>query len=557
MSGVVVIILLLVLYFIKAAYDKKRMYEEQIKQLKAEWGKPTRSHYDDKIWGNIQHYFLTHKKNEQIDDITWNDLEMNKVYQHINHTRTSAGEEMLYHILRTPCFTQEELEDREKMINALTASGEVQYEIEKSLYQIGKINRISVFSFLEQGKQIPKIAMLPHVFACLCMLGSIFSLFFVGLWGLFLVAVVIVVNFLYYFYEKGKQKDSLVFFRFILGVFKYAKELEQYSVPGCEAVLDKISRLTKSFAGTERFSFLVVTGNLMGGSIWDSLFDYIRMMFHVDLIRLSGMISVVKAKEGELYQLLEEIGYLDSLLAIASYRSGLGRFTVPVHMKCDVRKKGHYFDAKEIYHPLVKESVTNSIAAEKSVLLTGSNASGKSTFLKTVAVNAIFSQTIHTVLGNSYEAEFFRVYSSMALRDDISSAKSYFMVEIESLKRIFDACKKTGVPVFCFVDEILRGTNTAERIAASGELLRALAEGGDLCFAATHDIELTYSLEDIYENYHFTEQVKEDDIIFDYRLKNGRANSRNAILLLKKFGFDEKILNRAMKQVQQFSDNEA
>lgn len=556
MNGVVVIVLLLVLYLIKASYDKKRMYEEQMKQLKAEWGKPTRSQYDDKIWGNIQHYFLNHNKKESIDDITWNDLEMNKVYQCMNHTRTSAGEEIFYHMLRTPCFSREELDDREEKIEALCESQDARYEIEKCLYQIGKIDRISVFSFLEQGKQIPKIALLPHVCACLCMFGSILSLFFVGLWGLFLVAVVIVINFLYYFYEKGKQKDSLVFFRFILGVFKHAEELEHCSVPGCEEVLNKIIRLTGNFAGTERLSFLVATGNQMGGSIWDSLFDYIRMMFHVDLIRLSGMISIVKAKEGELYQLFEEIGYLDSLLAIASYRSGLVKFTVPVHTTCDVHKMGHHFCAQEIYHPLVKKSVTNSIDSRKSVLLTGSNASGKSTFLKTVAVNVIFSQTIHTVLGNFYEAEFFRIYSSMALRDDISSAKSYFMVEIESLKRIFDACKKTGVPVFCFVDEILRGTNTAERIAASGELLRALAEGGDLCFAATHDIELTYLLEDIYENYHFTEQIKGDDIIFDYRLKDGRANSRNAIMLLKKFGFDEDILNRAMLQVQKYTKNE-
>lgn len=556
MSIAVVIILLLAMYLVKANSDKKRLYEEQMKRLKAEWGKPTRSHYDDKIWGNIQHYFRTHIKEEQIDDITWNDLEMNKVYQCMNHTRTSAGEEIFYHILRTPCFSRKELDDREKKIEALFESHEVRCEIEKCLYQMGKIDRISVFAFLEQGKQIPKIAMFPHMIACLCMLGSILSLFFVGLWGLVLVATVIVANFIFYFYEKGKQKDSLAFFRFILGVIKHAKELGKYSASGCNELLYNISRLAGEFDNTERFSFLVATGNVMGGSIWDSLFDYIRMMFHVDLIKLSGMISAVKEKDRELYQLFEEIGYLDSILAIASYRSSLSSYTVPLHVE-DVPNMGQHFVVKEIYHPLVKHSVTNSMDTRKSVLLTGSNASGKSTFLKTVAVNVIFSQTIHTVLGSTYETGFFRVFSSMALRDDISSAKSYFMVEIESLKRIFDAGKSQGASVFCFVDEILRGTNTVERIAASGELLRALAEGGNLCFAATHDIELTYMLEDSYDNYHFTEQIKGNDIIFDYQIKNGRANSRNAILLLKKFGFDEDILNRAMKQVQQFSKNEA
>ena len=83
------------------------------------------------------------------------------------------------------------------------------------------------------------------------------------------------------------------------------------------------------------------------------------------------------------------------------------------------------------------------------------------------------------------------------------------MVEIKSLKRIVDRAKEEGEPVLCFIDEVLRGTNTVERIAASTEILSLLAQKNALCFAATHDIELSYILDEIYTNYHFEEEVRE------------------------------------------------
>ena len=185
------------------------------------------------------------------------------------------------------------------------------------------------------------------------------------------------------------------------------------------------------------------------------------------------------------------------------------------------------------------------------MLLTGSNASGKSTFLKTLAVNAILAQTIHTVLANGYEADYFKILSSMALRDDLATKESYYIVEIRSLKRIMDAAEE-NISVLCFVDEVLRGTNTAERIAASSRILRYLAEKKALVFAATHDLELTSLLADVYENYHFSEQVEEDIVVFDYRLKPGKATSRNALKLLEMMEYPKVITDDANKAVEGF-----
>ena len=137
-------------------------------------------------------------------------------------------------------------------------------------------------------------------------------------------------------------------------------------------------------------------------------------------------------------------------------------------------------------------------------------------------------------------------------RDDIDSGESYFIVEIRSLKRILDAAQTEGVPVLGIVDEVLRGTNTIERISASSQILRRLSDTNAIVFAATHDIELSYILEKFYKNYHFTEQITDGDVRFDYVLREGRATSRNAIALLEVSGYGEDISQAAREQAERF-----
>lgn len=97
--------------------------------------------------------------------------------------------------------------------------------------------------------------------------------------------------------------------------------------------------------------------------------------------------------------------------------------------------------------------------------------------------------------------------TSMALRDDLSGGESYFIVEIRSLKRILDESRKQE-PLLCIIDEVLRGTNTIERIAASSRILSALNRDWILPFAATHDIELSYILDRQYRNYHLRRRYR-------------------------------------------------
>lgn len=139
----------------------------------------------------------------------------------------------------------------------------------------------------------------------------------------------------------------------------------------------------------------------------------------------------------------------------------------------------------------------------------------------------------------------------MALRDDIFSNESYFITEIKSLKRMLDSLGG-DLPSLCIIDEVLRGTNTGERIAAASEALKAFSANNCLCLAATHDIELTHILEGLYENMHFTETICDGRISFDYRIRPGRSQSRNAIELLGMLGYGSELVQAAHARLGHF-----
>ena len=134
----------------------------------------------------------------------------------------------------------------------------------------------------------------------------------------------------------------------------------------------------------------------------------------------------------------------------------------------------------------------------------------------------------------------------MAVKDDLMAGESYFIREIRYLKRILDSLNEEQM-ILCSIDEILRGTNTGERIRASRAILDYLADKNCIALVATHDKELTELLSGTYVNYHFSEEIGENDIHFSYELIEGPATSQNAVKLLEFAGFPEEIIAESQK----------
>ena len=329
-----------------------------------------------------------------------------------------------------------------------------------------------------------------------------------------------------------------------------AQAIAQQKNAGLEEYNKKLEELCKKFQSVTKNAWLLESGNV-NGSLSEMAMEYMRMLTHVDLMKFNSMVRHIGNCQAEVYELFDTLGLLEACISVASYRQMLPYWSKPQLLTGSRRK----LVIEEGYHPLIEKPVANSMHTEKNVLLTGSNASGKSTFLRTIAVNAVLSQTIFTSVSKNYQAPYFRIYSSMSLKDDLGGKNSYYIVEIKALKRILTAAEQTGCPVLCFVDEVLRGTNTVERIAASSEILKYLKDKNVLCFAATHDIELTAILSGCYDNYHFQEEVTDSDVSFNFKLFKGPATTRNAIKLLKMIGYDASIIKGAECQAGYFIEN--
>ncbi|RUT60947.1 DNA mismatch repair protein MutS [Clostridium botulinum] len=268
----------------------------------------------------------------------------------------------------------------------------------------------------------------------------------------------------------------------------------------------------------------------------------------LDVIKFEKANFIIGKNKNDLKNIYEFVGTIDCCISIASYRKSLKYYTKPVFVSLHVSKQLKF---KDMYHPLIKEPVSNSCEIYKSILITDSNVSGKSTFLKTIAINSILGQTIYTCLANKYKSSYFRIYTSMALRDSLTGNGGYYIVEIKSLKRIIENIND-DIPYLCIIDEILRGTNTVERIAASSEVLNSIANRNCLCLSATHDVELTSILNIVFDNYHFKENITRDEITFNYKLYPGRAETRNAIKLLSIMGYSDAIVSNAEKRAKDF-----
>lgn len=515
-------------------FSKKK---KTIEKLKKRWGRIPQQEYTTDQLQALKYYYSKHVDSaNDVDDITWNDLDMDSFYILINNTCSSMGEECLYSMLRKPYFDSATQQERDRVMEYIDANEEKRLELMYILASIGKVKAISLYEYINRLGSIEPENSLKHILMNLLYPVSILFLFLNPAIGLLLLIATISYSVFTYFSGKAKIDSYYSVIVTIMRTLKAAEKLEKIHIPELQEYQNAIKTSAKKLKTFNKGGFVVAA--MKGGNIADLMLDYFRILTHTDLILFYRMLRIYREEIQALNTLYETFGFLDSMIACASFRRILSCWSKPELIET---KKQPFLEIDSVYHPMIDNAVSNSIRTTKSVLLTGSNASGKSTFIKTVAINAILSQTINTAICKSYRASFFRIASSMALTDNLLGNESYYIVEIKSLKRILDRSDE-DIPMLCFIDEVLRGTNTLERIAASSTILANLSRNHCICFAATHDLELTSILENQYDNYHFQEQITEGDVLFDYKLYDGKSNSRNAIKLLRVLGYPEDII---------------
>lgn len=528
--------------------ERRRSRRKLLRTLEAGFGKPSRKKMTAERYAQVPQYCRRHSASFQVDDITWNDLELDRLFHSMDSTCSASGEEYLYYLLRTPVMRTQDLPFTQDQYAwfAGGAHAEERLRLQEILTSLGHAGRYSLYDYIDLTDALGTRSNIRHYIAAAAPFAA-FGLMFLhtGL-GILALLAVFAVNLRSYFKEKAEIAPYFQVFSFILRLLDSARALEEVHCPAFAQETARIPSLAAAFTEFRRGSSLLLGSSGGGSDLFGLILDYVRILFHLDLIKFNTMLGQMRGHEEEIDGLLTVTGRIDACISIASWRETLPHFSTP-----ELSGGRSSFEAENLYHPLLTDPVCNNLRVSRPVLLTGSNASGKSTFLKAAAICALLSQTVGIAPASLYRGPCFRIYTSMALRDSLQDGESYFIVEIKSLQRILQAAEDS-VPLLCCIDEVLRGTNTVERIAASAEILRTFALAGTLCFAATHDLELTGLLGDVYDNMHFSEEIVEGDVRFSYRLLPGPSDSCNAIALLASLGYDPSIVQHARSRADRF-----
>jgi len=199
------------------------------------------------------------------------------------------------------------------------------------------------------------------------------------------------------------------------------------------------------------------------------------------------------------------------------------------------------FDATDLGHPLLTEQqkVTNPFhisSTEETILLTGSNMSGKSTFLRTLGVNIILAYTGAPVSAKTFSLRPMRLFTCINVSDSLADGFSYFYAEVRRLKQLLDATNESEeLPVLYLIDEIFRGTNNKERLIGSQSYVKALSQSKGFGIVSTHDLELVKLEDNIGElkNYHFRESIEQGKMKFEYQIHEGPSPTTNALRIMQ------------------------
>lgn len=485
-----------------------------------------------------------------IDETTWNELSMDEVFLKINHTRSFVGEQLLYSNMK--CMADQINESR---VNHFMEDKASRVETEYLLSVIGKnIYDYSLPIVLSEPAQwkmkfgiLYKI--LQWTLIALLLIGGLLKNSYV----LFTVLVSGIININIYVFTKYKYEGLL----YSLGSIKriitaaasvcnmewFKNRYDNAEINRSIHNMKKVIRKITNFQIRRSSTFVTDLGNI--------LWDYIIGAFLYDIVTFNTIIDILQNKKEDMINIYNFLGLIDMEIAVAAYRNN-----ADLWCRANYDNTSDIISMKKMFHPLLKQGVGNDVLLDKRIVLTGANASGKSTYMKAIAINCILGQVLHTVMAEEfYSPHDIRVLSCMTMSDDILEGKSYFINELERIKMMMDEADKSGKVLLLF-DELLRGTNYFERVAIAEAILNKLKDTNAFVIIATHDIKLAKLIKNDYESYFFDSKVTGNVVTSDYKLQNGVAGNKNAIKLLSVAGFESVIRERAINNIKRCSNED-
>ncbi|MDS0528570.1 DNA mismatch repair protein MutS [Clostridium sp. SHJSY1] len=275
----------------------------------------------------------------------------------------------------------------------------------------------------------------------------------------------------------------------------------------------------------------------IGDSAGNAYFFILNVLLFADVFILFNLNKWRKLNGSKIEKWLEVMGEFDALASISNLS-----FDHEEWCFAEITEEASVTGI-EISHPLIgNRAVANSYELRKPkqvTLITGSNMSGKSTFLRTVGINLILGYIGAPCSAKNFKCSIMNIYTCMRTKDNLEESISSFYAEILRIKLLIEACKR-GEKVFFLLDEIFKGTNSKDRHTGATVLVKQLIENKAMGLLSTHDLELCDLEEEMKEidNYNFREYYVENKINFDYKLRRGKSTTQNAVYLMKLAGIE-------------------
>jgi len=289
--------------------------------------------------------------------------------------------------------------------------------------------------------------------------------------------------------------------------------------------INQLRNFSKSFDNRLNILFILFVEGL---TLWDIQCGYRIEKWQYDF-------------KDEIEKWINLIGEFDTLNSLANFSFNNPKYCYPTI----IENSDFKFVLKQGGHPLINHEnrINNDFFINKYgfiTIVTGANMAGKSTFLRTIGLNIILGMTGSVVCAEEFELTPIQLFTSVRTSDSIQKNESYFFAELKRLKLIIDNLKNNE-KLFVIIDEMLRGTNSKDKHLGSAIMIRQLFNLKAVGLVATHDIELGKMIDefpDNIQNKRFEVDIKNDDLFFDYKIKEGISKNLNAIFLMKKMGIE-------------------
>ncbi len=536
--------------WLHTAWQRRRIGE----RLAREWGRirpiqPLDDHHADEAW---RHLDADHPDPAGLDDRTWSDLDMDRVLATIDRTHTTLGRQILHRRLRTGA----EWRHSETLRAVAVGCGDDPRMREAVGVPLALAGRSLGRGFWRITRPDPVVVARWYwcfpVLTLAMLAGLVLTAFDAR--ALLVVAGLAVLNMGARVAASWQVPGLLTPMQQFGPVIATAERLA--AVPGLPASdVDRIRASVRALRPLRRIARWVSRDPVTSGELVAAAWEYLNLLFLLDANALLLSARYLNRCGSVLRDVALWIGDVDLGLAVASLRAEPRPWCMP-----DWNDTGHT-EIIGAWHPLVDTPVANDavLHAGHGLVITGANMSGKSTYLRAIGIAAVLAGALDTCPAVSWTGRPFRVRSLIGRQDDLSAGKSYYLVEAEGVAALLEDARE-NTPTLFLLDELLRGTNTVERLAAGEAVLRALLVrpdgsgspeiGPHVVLVATHDGELVGMLGDLYAPWHFRETVTPDGLHFDYTRRAGAASTRTAIALLETVGVVQAVTDAARRRAE-------